>query len=52
MGSRGAGASGNAKKTTAGIFGWPGGAWIVGIFGVVMIGVALYQAYRGSRETS
>jgi hypothetical protein len=44
---RSGGAGGNTKKTTAGIFGWPGGTWIVGIFGVVMIGVALYQGYRG-----
>jgi hypothetical protein len=45
----GAGTSGaaNTKKTTAGIFGWPGGVWIVGIAGVVMILVALYQGYRG-----
>jgi hypothetical protein len=41
------GDAGNAKKTTAGVFGWPGGTWIVGIAGAVMIGVALYQGYRG-----
>ena len=41
------GSSGNAKKTTAGVFGWPGGTWIVGIAGVIMVGVALYQGYRG-----
>src|SRR5579862_8692723 len=46
MGS-GAGSTGNAKKTTAGVLGWPGGNWIVGIAGAVMIGVALYQGYRG-----
>ena len=46
MGSSG-GSAGNAKKTTAGVFGWPGGTWIVGIAGAVMIGVALYQGYRG-----
>jgi hypothetical protein len=39
--------SGSPKQATAGIFGWPGGTWIVGIAGVVMIGVALYQGYRG-----
>ena len=27
--------------------GWPAGTWIVGIAGAVMIGVALYQGYRG-----
>jgi Domain of Unknown Function (DUF1206) len=41
------GGAGNTKKTTAGVFGWPAGVWIVGIAGVVMIGVALYQGYRG-----
>ena len=37
MGS--ASSSGNANKTTGGVLGWPGGTWIVGIAGVVMIGV-------------
>jgi hypothetical protein len=39
--------SGSPKHATAGVFGWPGGTWIVGIAGVVMIAVALYQGYRG-----
>jgi hypothetical protein len=39
--------SSNPKSSTAGILGWPGGQWIVGAAGLVMIGVALYQAYRG-----
>jgi uncharacterized protein DUF1206 len=43
----GGGNTENAKKTTAGVLDWPGGAWIVGIVGAVMIGVALYQGYRG-----
>jgi hypothetical protein len=46
LGSGGGGTS-NTKKTTAGVFGWPAGVWIVGIAGGVMIGVALYQGYRG-----
>jgi hypothetical protein len=41
------GTSASPKKATAGVFGWPGGTWIVGIAGAVMIGVALYQGYRG-----
>jgi hypothetical protein len=36
-----------AKKSTAGVLGWPAGTWIVGIAGAVMIGIALYQGYRG-----
>jgi hypothetical protein len=43
----GSGSSGGAKKTTAGVFGWPAGTWLVGIAGAVFIGVALYQGYRG-----
>ena len=43
----GSGSSGNAKKQTAGVFGWPAGTWIVGLVGAVLIGVALYQGYRG-----
>ena len=49
MGS--AGSSGNAHKTTSGVLGWPGGTWIVGIAGIVMIGVALYQGYRGITQS-
>ena len=43
----GGGPGGNVKKSTAGVLGWPAGTWIVGIAGVVLIGVALYQGYRG-----
>lgn len=43
----GGGSTGNAKKQTAGVFSWPDGTWIVGIAGAVLIGVALYQGYRG-----
>src|SRR5207302_1701921 len=46
LNSSGAG-SGHANKTTAGVLGWPAGTWFVGIAGVVLIAVALYQGYRG-----
>jgi hypothetical protein len=39
--------SGNPENTAAGVFGWPAGAWLVGIGGAVLIGVGLYQGYRG-----
>ena len=39
--------SGNTQKTASGVLGWPGGPWIVGIAGAVLIGVGGYQAYRG-----
>ena len=37
----------SAHKTTAAILGWPGGTWIVGIAGLVLIGIGLYQLYMG-----
>ena len=43
----GSSSSGSPKKPAAGILGWPGGTWIVGIAGAVFCGVALYQVYRG-----
>jgi hypothetical protein len=43
----GGGSAGSPKKSAAGVFGWPAGTWIVGIAGGVVIGVALYQGYRG-----
>lgn len=47
LGAGGGGTASGPKKGAAGVFGWPGGAWIVGIAGLVMVGVALYQGYRG-----
>jgi hypothetical protein len=39
--------SGGAQKTTAGVLGWPAGTWLVGFAGAVLIGIGLYQGYRG-----
>jgi Domain of Unknown Function (DUF1206) len=50
FGSGSGGGSGSASKTTAGVFGWPGGIWLVGIAGAVVIGIGLYQGYRGIRR--
>jgi len=47
LGARGGSSSGNAKQTTAGVFAWPAGKWLVLLAGLVLIGVGLYQAYRG-----
>jgi hypothetical protein len=43
------GQSQNAKAhhSTAVVLKWPGGTWIVGIAGVVLIGVAFWNLYRG-----
>jgi Domain of Unknown Function (DUF1206) len=43
----GSSSSGSPKKPAAGVLGWPGGTWIVGLAGAVLCGVALYQLYRG-----
>ena len=43
----GQGSSGSPKPATAGVLGWPGGPVIVAIAGVVVIGVGVYQAYKG-----
>jgi len=43
----GSSSSGSPNKPTAGVLGWPGGTWIVGLAGAVLCGVALYQLHRG-----
>jgi hypothetical protein len=30
--------------------GWPAGTWLVGIVGAILIGVGLYQCYRGIKK--
>jgi hypothetical protein len=45
LGSGGNG-SGQAQETTGGVLGWPGGTWLVGIAGVVVVGAGLFQGYR------
>lgn len=39
--------SSSPHKSAAGVLGWPGGQWIVGIAGAIFVGVALYQGYKG-----
>jgi hypothetical protein len=39
--------SSSPHKSAAGVLGWPGGQWIVGIAGLILIGVALFQGYKG-----
>lgn len=43
----GGGGSGAPTKATAGVLGWPAGPWLVGTAGLVLIGIGLYQGYRG-----
>jgi hypothetical protein len=47
LGSSGPASSASPKHSTAGVLGWPGGPWIVGLAGVVLCGVGAYQGYRG-----
>jgi pimeloyl-ACP methyl ester carboxylesterase len=42
-GSSAAGPSSKPGQTTADVFDWPAGRWLVGLAGVVMLGVAAYQ---------
>jgi Domain of Unknown Function (DUF1206) len=50
-GSSAAGPSSKPDQTTAGVFDWPAGRWLVGLAGVVMLGVAAYQFLKGVRRT-
>jgi hypothetical protein len=47
VGSGSSSSSQKAKETTAGVLGWSGGTVIVAIAGLALIGVAIYQAYKG-----
>jgi hypothetical protein len=37
------------RSAAAGVLGWPGGSWLVGIAGVVMIAISAYQIYSALR---
>ncbi|HYH25051.1 MAG TPA: DUF1206 domain-containing protein [Blastococcus sp.] len=43
----GKGSSASQQQTTAGVFGWPAGRWLVGAAGLVLIGVGVYHVYKG-----
>jgi uncharacterized membrane protein YidH (DUF202 family) len=47
LGSGGGSQNHKAHKTTAVALSWPAGTWIVGVAGAVIIGVGLWNAYRG-----
>jgi type IV secretory pathway VirB2 component (pilin) len=46
----GAGSSGGTKGITARVLGWPGGPWLVGAAGLVVIGYGAALAWRGWTE--
>jgi len=39
--------SASADQPTGGVLDWPGGTWIVGIAGLIVIGEGLHQGYKG-----
>ncbi|WP_040339836.1 DUF1206 domain-containing protein [Candidatus Blastococcus massiliensis] len=43
----GSSSSQQQQNTTAGVFGWPAGRWLVGAAGLVLIGVGAYHVYKG-----
>ena len=47
----GGGGGQSASQQTAGVFGWPAGQWIVGAVGLILIGVAAYQAHKGVTQS-
>jgi hypothetical protein len=49
-GSSASGPSSKPDQATAGVFDWPGGRWLVGLAGLVMLGVAAYQLVKGVRQ--
>jgi hypothetical protein len=39
--------TGQARETTGTVLSWPGGTWLVGITGLIIVGVGLWNAYQG-----
>jgi Domain of Unknown Function (DUF1206) len=39
--------TGKARETTGTVLSWPGGTWLVGITGLIIVGVGLWNAYQG-----
>jgi hypothetical protein len=37
--------SGDQSRAAAGVLGWPGGRWLVGLAGLVFVGICVYMAY-------
>ncbi len=43
----GSGSTEDTHKKAAGMLSWPAGTWLVGAIGAALVGVGLYQGYRG-----
>ncbi|MGY5882644.1 DUF1206 domain-containing protein [Modestobacter lacusdianchii] len=39
--------SGQEEQTVAGVFGWPGGRYLVGVAALVLLGVGVYHVHKG-----
>jgi hypothetical protein len=39
--------SSGQQETTAGVFGWPGGQWLVGAAGLILVGVGAWHVRKG-----
>ena len=46
-GGQAKGGSSSSRHAAAGVLGWPGGPAIVAVIGLVVIGIGLYQGYKG-----
>jgi hypothetical protein len=46
-GANSSGGTNSPKQTTGGVLGWTGGTVIIGVVGAILIGVALFQGYKG-----
>jgi hypothetical protein len=51
IGAGSSSSSGSPKNATGGVLDWTGGPLLVGIAGAILIGVGLYQAYKGLWQT-
>jgi len=47
IGASSSGGANSPKETTGGVLGWTGGTLIIGVIGAILIGVALFQGYKG-----
>ncbi|WP_369258976.1 DUF1206 domain-containing protein [Geodermatophilus amargosae] len=43
--------SAQQQQTAAGVFGWPGGRWLVGLAGLVVIGVGVHHVLKGVKKS-
>ncbi|MCO7220707.1 DUF1206 domain-containing protein [Klenkia sp. PcliD-1-E] len=46
----GSSSSGQQQQATSGVFGLPGGRFLVGVAGLVVIGVGVYQVVKGAKK--